>query len=144
VSRYHLIIYPAFSLLLLASCSGKQNISSDPRLEQYYVQGQLLYQKHCSNCHQTDGSGLGRLYPPVNHSDYVDNNLSDVICLIRYGKKGSLLVNGIEYNMEMKGIGTLSDLEIAEIATYLYNNWSRQQGLVDVQEAATILSSCQK
>jgi len=127
---------------LLPSCTGKKSISSDPRLEQYYVQGQLLYQKHCSNCHQADGKGLGRLYPPVDRSDYIDNNFREVICLMRFGKQGPLIVNGVEYNMEMKGLTTLTDLEIAEIATFLYNNWSRQRGLIDVNEATDLLSSC--
>jgi cytochrome c553 len=33
--------------------------------------GYQLYEKNCSNCHQTDGSGLAQLYPPLLNSDFI-------------------------------------------------------------------------
>src|SRR5690606_3106688 len=101
------------------------------------------YLKHCSNCHQADGSGLGRVYPPLDTSDYMDHNFEDVICLIRFGKSGELIVNGKEYNQPMKGIDTISDLEIAEVVTYIYNAWSHERGLVEVKEVTRVLNDCQ-
>ena len=124
--------------ILLAGC-GK---NPSPKFTQYYVQGEKLYGKHCSNCHQPDGSGLGRLYPPLDTSDYMDENLADVICLIRYGKEGELVVNGRQFNHPMSGITTLSDLEIAEIATYIYNTWTHARGIVEVKAAAQMLKDC--
>ena len=124
--------------LLLLSC-GK---TSSPKFKQYYVQGEKLYQKYCSNCHQSNGSGLGRVYPPLNRSDFMEKNFEEVICLIRYGKSGSLMVNGVEFNQPMSGIPTLSDLEIAEIATYIYNTWEHERGIVEVKEAEKILDTC--
>ena len=61
---------------------------------------------------------------------------------MRNGKEGELIVNGKSYNKQMKGISTLTDLEIAEIATYIFNTWERQHGIVEVQEASRILSKC--
>lgn len=98
--------------------------------------------KHCSNCHQKDGTGLGRLYPPVNSSDYMDDHFKDVICLIKFGKEGKLVVNGREFNQPMKGVSTLSDLEIAEIATYIYNTWSHEKGIIEVRDVSEILHGC--
>lgn len=94
------------------------------------------------NCHQSDGSGLGRVYPPLNNSDYMKNNFEDVICLIRYGKRGELIVNGVQFNQPMPAIPGLSDLEIAEITTYIYNTWEHERGIVEVKDATTILKSC--
>jgi mono/diheme cytochrome c family protein len=123
--------------------SEKQGQNS-PKFQQYYVQGQVLYQKHCSNCHQANGKGLGRLYPPIDQSDFMDKNFEQVVCLIKYGIQGQLEVNGVNYNMAMKGIPTLTELEVAEILTYIYNTWSPQKGLVDVTEIAQLLSVCKK
>jgi cytochrome c551 len=72
----------------------------------------------------------------------MDNHFNDVICLIRNGKSGELVVNGKTYIQAMPGIPTLTDLEIAEISTYIYNTWSHQRGLVDVKEVSAILSTC--
>ncbi len=129
---------------LLSACSHNPDSgkTSSVKFKQYYVHGQQLYLKHCSNCHQSNGSGLGRVYPPLNTSDFMENNFEEVICLIRYGKSGELIVNGLQFNQPMQGIRALSDLEIAEIATYIYNTWEHERGIVEVKEAARILVTC--
>jgi cytochrome c551 len=133
----------AFCFLLACSQDSKLGSSStDAKFSQYYNQGELLYQKNCSNCHQKNGSGLGRLYPPLDTSDFMSKKFEDVICLIRYGKKGELLVNGISFNQPMPGIPTLTDLEIAEIATYIYNSWSHERGIIEVTEVSTLQKNC--
>src|SRR5690242_19621245 len=111
------------ALCFLLGCgNGEKSVANrtDSKFQQYYNQGELLFQKNCANCHQKNGSGLGRLYPPLDSSDFMTKNFEDVVCLIRYGKKGELVVNGVSYNQPMPGIPTLTDLEIAEIATYIY------------------------
>ena len=129
---------------LLFSCSPKPENSDDhsTKFQQYYVQGQVLYQQYCSNCHQANGKGLGRLYPPVDQSDFMENNFDEVICTIKYGKQGILIVNGDDYNMEMRGNPGLTELEIAEIVTYIYNTWTHKKGLVDVNDVSRILANC--
>jgi cytochrome c551 len=125
----------------LLSCTNKEH-KQDTKFDQYYVQGQALYQLHCSNCHQKKGTGLGLLYPPVNKSDFVDNHFDEVICLMKNGKKGEVFVNGKQYNKPMPGIASLTELEIAEITTYIYNTWDRRRGIVEVKEVAAALSAC--
>lgn len=101
-----------------------------------------MYAIHCSNCHQKTGKGLGLLYPPLDRSDYMDQHLPEVICLIKNGKRGELMVNGEKYNQPMPGIPTLTDLEIAEIATFIYNSWTHEQGIIEVKQVAKILEEC--
>ena len=128
----------AFSFLLPAC--GKNRSA---KFNQYYNQGEQLYLKHCSNCHQKDGSGLGRVYPPLNASDYMENNFETVVCLIRYGKSGEMMVNDKQFNQPMPGVPSLSDLEVAEILTYIYNTWTHEQGIIEVRSASAILAKCQ-
>jgi|GEM_PF-73249 len=131
----------------LFACSTKSESGdhiSSPKFEQYFVQGEQLYLKHCSNCHQKNGTGLGLVYPPLNKSDFLDHYFEEVLCLMKKGKKGELMVNGKLFNQAMPGIPTLSDLEIAEIATYIYNSWENEKGIIEVQEASGILSTCEK
>jgi len=128
------------SVLILIGCSGKS--SESVKFQQYYVQGEVLYTKHCSNCHQANGTGLGLVYPPLNQSDFMDKNFEQVLCLMKYGITGEITVNGKQYVQPMPGVQSLTDLEIAEIATYIYNNWEHQRGIVDVSEASQILRDC--
>jgi cytochrome c551 len=127
---------------VLSACNSKPSSESSPKFEQYFIQGEQLYLRHCSNCHQKNGKGLGLIYPPLDTSDYMQSHFEDVLCLMRNGKSGTLLVNGKSFNQPMPGVPTLSDLEIAEIATYMYNSWSHKKGIVDVKAASQILSSC--
>jgi cytochrome c551 len=130
------------SLLLAVSCNQSGPERSN-KFTQYYNRGTDLYVQHCSNCHQVNGQGLGRLYPPLNKSDFMQNNFEAAICLIRYGRSGSMTVNGVEYNKEMPGVSKLTDLEIAEIATYIFNAWDdNKKGIIDVRDATTVLSKC--
>ena len=115
---------------------------SSVKFEQYYVQGQQLYLTHCSNCHQEDGTGLGRVYPPLNTSDYMDRNFEAVICLIRHGLNEEIIVNGKNYVQRMPENNSLTDLEIAEIATYIYNTWDHSKGIIEVKEVTGTLRSC--
>lgn len=126
-------------LILFSSCSTK-----DPKFLQYYVQGEQLYVKHCSNCHQKTGKGLGRLYPPIANSDFVKNNFEQTLCLMKYGTQGAITVNTIEYNKPMPGVVSLTDLEVAEIATFIYNSWGDERGLIEVSKVAPVMQSCQR
>jgi cytochrome c551 len=120
----------------------ENNNSSSNKFQQYYYQGEQLYTRHCGNCHQKGGKGLGRVYPPLDSSDYMQQNFESVICLIRNGKKGELIVNGKSFNQPMPGISILTDLEIAEISTYIYNTWKNKRGIIDVKEVSKILTAC--
>src|SRR5690242_294992 len=109
--------------LLVTACSTKSETDAKTpssekttKFQQYYIQGEQLYLENCSNCHQENGTGLGLLFPPLNKSDFIDSNFESVICLMENGISGELIVNGKSFNKEMKGIPSLTDLEIAEIA----------------------------
>jgi mono/diheme cytochrome c family protein len=82
------------------------------------------------------------LYPPLNKSDFMESHFEEVVCLIKNGREGELLVNGSGYNKPMKGITNLTELEIAEITTYIYNTWDRKRGIVEVKEVSSVLLDC--
>jgi cytochrome c551 len=130
--------------IVFFSCSrsGGDDQGSSNKFAQYYNQGQQLYVKNCSNCHQKEGTGLALLYPPLDTSDFMENKLAEVVCLIRYGRKDELIVNGKSFNQPMRGIPSLTDLEIAEITTYIYNTWSHKRGMVDVKSTTSLLDNC--
>ncbi|MBX2915114.1 MAG: cytochrome c [Cyclobacteriaceae bacterium] len=127
-----------FIFLAIACVPGQRDV----KFQQYYAEGEVLYQQHCANCHQADGSGLGKLYPPLAKSDFLEKGPEAVLCLIKYGVEGEMIVNGITYNKAMPGIPSLTELEIAEIVTYILNSWGNTSEMVEVNQASLILDTC--
>lgn len=125
-------------LLNVWSCYSDEEI----KRQKYITEGIRLYRTHCANCHQNDGKGVAALYPPLAGSDYLADKNS-VICLIRYGQRGPIVVNGKRYNRPMPAMPQLSDLDVAEIATYIYNEWGRETKLTGVKDVTPILKQCQ-
>ncbi|MCX6215094.1 cytochrome c [Spirosoma sp.] len=126
-------------LINLLSCQSDEEI----KRQRYITEGIFLYKNNCANCHQNKGEGLAALYPPIAGSDYLQDK-KRVICLIRYGQKGPIVVNGKPYNRPMPAQPQLSDLEIAEIITYIYKEWAGETKITDVKAVTPILEQCKQ
>jgi len=109
--------------------------------KQYFVQGQGLYKQHCSSCHQTDGSGLNKLIPPIS-VEYINNNPDLIICGIKYGISGPLQVGDILFNNKMPSNQRLSDIEIAEIMTFIESKWGKKDTIITTEMVSNALISC--
>jgi len=135
------------SLIQFAACgtgSGDEgSFAAKIKYRQYYNNGRQLYLNNCSNCHQKDGTGLVRLYPPIKGSDYFQSNPARTICLIRNGQLGEIIVNGISFNQPMPANPDLSNLEIAELTTYLYGIWSEEDSIYSPNQVSELLRNCQ-
>ncbi|MCU0400411.1 MAG: cytochrome c [Algoriphagus sp.] len=131
---------------ILGSCSPKASSDentlaqiSDPEVMKFAVNGKRLYENYCGNCHQADGRGLGKLIPPLRDSDYFKASVHRSIWIMRNGQKGEIVVNGETYNQAMPANPQLKPLEIAQIATYLYNIWDMNEGVISASEVEDYL-----
>lgn len=124
---------------VLSSCENKEKI----RLEQYYIGGKLTYETNCANCHQKDGKGVGTLYPAIVGSDFLKNK-EQVICLIRNGTTEEMRVNGKVFHQPMPPNKRLLDLDIAELTTYIYNEWYNEKVVTETDSVHKILARCPK
>jgi len=79
--------------------------------------GKQVYTSTCFACHQSEGQGVAKAFPPLAGSDY------RAIDIVLHGKTGEITVNGESYNSVMTA-QTLSDEEVASVLTYVYNSWS--------------------
>ena len=84
--------------------------------------GKLIYEDFCVQCHLNNGEGIEKIYPPLNNSDYLLQNIDKSIYSIKYGLKGEITVNGIKYDGVMISQG-LEDTEIADVMNYITNSW---------------------
>ncbi len=122
--------------------SGSSFSSTDEiKLKKYYVSGQQLYKLHCNNCHD-NGQGLAKLIPPLQDADYFADDSSKLICAIKFGLSGSIVVNGVEYNQPMPANLKLTNLEIAMLSAYVYKEFQNQDKLILPNEVDNILGNC--
>lgn len=83
--------------------------------------GRRVYVQHCANCHMESGQGLRKLMPRLNGSDYLMQMSPEALaCMIRYGAKDSMLVNGTWFDRPMPGNQLLTEVEITSLINYLH------------------------
>ena len=99
----------------------------------------------CFACHQQNGEGLAGQFPPLAGSDWVLGNKERLIKISMYGLMGEIEVNGVKYNnvMAPPGIppGSLTNEQIANVLTYIRNDWGNSASAVSAEEVATVRAS---
>ena len=147
-SKFEVLRFTLFTFLTIAlfSCGGEKSTNEqtldrlDQKELQYYTNGRQLYTKYCQNCHMEEGEGLGRLIPPLAKSDYLMSDLGRAARIIKYGQKGPITVNGMEFNQPMPANPKLTNAEIQMLLAYIGNAWGNQSEIISVQEIQKAVS----
>lgn len=88
--------------------------------------GKEIFGTTCFACHQSEGQGIPSTFPPLAKSDYLNADPKRAIKTILHGLSGEVTVNGKKYNNVMPS-QNLSDDEIANVMTYIYNSWGNNK-----------------
>lgn len=96
--------------------------------------GKAVFNQICYVCHQQNGLGVPNQIPPLAGSDFLKNNTEGAIYTVLQGRTGSIVVNGQTYNATMIPQGYLTDGQIADVLTYVRNNWGNSGKIVTPDE----------
>lgn len=99
------------------------------------ARGKTIYLQRCMVCHQADGGGVPKLNAPLDASTAV--NGSDISKLVKYIAKGlndRIEIDGEFYANAMPAADDLKDQQIADVLTFIRNNWSNKAGPVSVTQ----------
>jgi mono/diheme cytochrome c family protein len=107
-----------------------------------YREGERLYKKNCANCHMDNGEGLSALIPPLAGADFLQKNREKLPCIVKYGMKDSIFVNGKMYSEQMAGVETLSDIHITNVLNYINNSWGNRHEPYRLDEVRKFLERC--
>jgi nitrite reductase (NO-forming) len=99
--------------------------------------GRTTYMSVCQACHMADGSGVEGAFPPLTESDYFNDDPTKAISAVVNGLTGEITVNGETYNGIMPR-QNLTDEEVANVVTYLLNNFNNSGGEVSPQQVAQV------
>ncbi|HVY32238.1 MAG TPA: copper-containing nitrite reductase [Polyangiaceae bacterium] len=104
---------------------------------QQIATGQTLFAANCGACHQASGVGLPGSIPPLAGSDFfVKNDKQRVLSVVLNGLSGQVTVNGNTFNGAMPAWNHLSNDELANILTYVFNSWGNSHGVVSPADVA--------
>lgn len=129
---------PSLFFFVFTSCQSAEELKK----EQYFAEGYQLYTSHCSNCHQPDGKGMANLYPPINQKEFLPDNQQLFACIVKNGTSGEITIDGRKFNRPMPANPKLTTIEIAEIATYVYNKWGGDSTYMKIDSVNHALLRC--
>ncbi len=105
------------------------------------ARGKTIYLQRCMVCHQADGGGVPKLNAPLDASSTV--NGSDISKLVKYIVKGlndRIEIDGEFYANAMPAANDLKDQQIADVLTFIRNNWSNKAGPITLTQVKQIRS----
>jgi nitrite reductase (NO-forming)/hydroxylamine reductase len=153
ISRPGIIYFGARVFLLLVmmampSLAFSQGAASDTAvhdaetasgtLAERVANGKVVYDAHCSACHQPGGEGLAGAFPPLAKSDYLKSDRKKVLQAALFGLSGKITVNGKDYDGVMPSMGHLEDQDLADALTYVLTSWGNDGAAVSVDEVSAL------
>lgn len=133
--------------------SGKKKVTVSPEpsakeiTNKYPVQmiekeypGKIIYKKYCLACHQSDGSGVPGLYPPLGPGSWIGKDPKELFVILTKGLSGKIEVNGEVYKNAMPAQAQLTDEEIAGVLSYIRSDFGNNFDPVDAELVKKIRS----
>lgn len=95
--------------------------------KQDIAKGKDTYTKVCGACHQATGVGVPNAFPPLAKSDYLNKDVNRAITTVLKGQNTEIMVNGVKYKGVMPPQASLTDQQIADVLTYVYDSWGNSK-----------------
>jgi mono/diheme cytochrome c family protein len=92
--------------------------------------GKIVYEQACLACHQGDGSGVPNLNPPLIKTKWTMGEKEQLINVVLKGLDEEIEVDGEVYHNVMPPLDYLSDQEIADVLTYIRNNFGNKASAI--------------
>lgn len=101
--------------------------------------GKKIFSANCAVCHQPNGLGAqGQGYPPLAGSEIVNGGSRRVGMIVLKGLQGPITVKGVQYGTAVMQPWekTLNDAKIADVITYIRQEWGNKGGPVSAAQIA--------
>ncbi len=99
--------------------------------------GARIYKSACIACHEADGTGSPRIYPPLpGNANLQSADPSSTLRIILDGAQTVTTPRAPNTGSMPAYAGKLTDREIADVATYIRNAWGNAAPVVTTQQAA--------
>ncbi len=134
-----IVIISSITVLLLSFKQPKKpqsKIDSSPQAS--INRGVAVYRKECMSCHQADGGGVPHLNPPLSENTDVLGDKKKIISIVLKGMEDRIPLDGEYYSNSMASHAHLSNLEIADVLTYIRASFGNKASAVTPAEVALV------
>jgi mono/diheme cytochrome c family protein len=103
--------------------------------------GKKIFSANCAVCHQPNGLGAASQgYPPLAGSEIVNGGSKRVGMIVLKGLQGPITVKGVQYGTAVMQPWdkTLTDAKIADVITYIRQEWGNKGGPVSAAQIAAL------
>lgn len=103
--------------------------------------GKKIFSANCAVCHQPNGEGApGQGYPPLAGSEIVNGGSRRVGMVVLKGLQGPITVKGMKFGTAVMQSWekTLNDAKIADVITYVRQEWGNKGGPVSAAQIAAL------
>ncbi len=148
MNRKNIILLSAFALYVAACGGTTQNETTSEETTQETVAqaeeppkahpGKSVYMTYCMTCHQKNGEGVPGLNPPLANTDWVNGDKTRLINIVLNGLSGEIEVNGEKYNNVMAAHSFLTDTEIANVLSYIRQDFGNSADPITPEEVAAV------
>ncbi len=127
---------------------GQEKKTMDAATMKQFAAGKQSYLTYCAGCHGTNGRGMKRFAPPLAGSEWVTGAEDRLALILLHGIEGPIDVNSQRYDVPdilpvMPSHSTLDDGDIANILTYIRNEWGNNAGAVSRRTVGMLRISSQ-
>ena len=120
------------------STTKKTSSSSSATLKASMDRGAIVYKGTCQTCHQVDGGGVPRMNPPLIKTKYVLGDKKELITILLKGKNDPIEIDDDEFHNPMPPQPTLTDQQIADVLTFVRNNFGNKASAVTPTEVKNV------
>lgn len=107
------------------------------------VEGGKVFNTYCATCHQRDGQGDSQRFPTLVGTEWVLGDKKTLIEVVLKGLEGPIEVNGKPYNSLMPQHSFLSDEDVAEVLTYVRQNFGNNASEISAEEVSAVRKALQ-
>ena len=126
----------AIAVYLKALPAGPPEPDVTPPPPEQMARGEKIYRGACIACHEEDGSGAPRIYPPLpGNANLQSADPTSTLRIILDGAQ-SVTTPRAPNKGSMPAYPKLSDQEIADVATYIRNAWGNAAPAVTPEQVA--------
>jgi mono/diheme cytochrome c family protein len=115
--------------MVCLSLLGLSGSASAQEKSELFRHGQEMYTANCADCHRSNGEGLPEVFPALKGNSLVMGDPTPVIQTILEGRRGKL-------GRMPSWQNTLTDQQIAAVATFIRNNWGNKAETVTPETVA--------
>lgn len=139
-----LLILPSFlnaqtknKIITKAPAVKIKSVTAGTPVQQSIARGKDVYHTYCLACHQADGGGVGTLNPPFVQ-EWAGGDKTRIIRMILKSSIGKVNVDGDTFSNTMPAQPFLSDQQLADVLTYVRNNFGIKASAVTPSEVKAV------